>query len=200
MLAELQSILDHARQRYRHCTALEILVADPYHSLSRMIRPGVVLYDAQTNEITAYCELASGAGSYTIQVPYGYSPQTIYWVLVHNLLEITGRIAKGWFEPRDKSLIAAKFEDTPMQPMCLSIPQFDAVDRPRNTTFANYGETTPHGLHVKAPQDITLAYNGMTAEERLKGKGLAVHTYRQYIYLAAIRTTQRIRRFLSESR
>jgi radical SAM protein with 4Fe4S-binding SPASM domain len=200
MLAELQSILDRAQQCYRHSTTLEIFVADPHHSLSRMIRPGLVLCHAQTNEALAYCELASGAGSYAIQVPYGYSPQTVYWVLVHNLVEMTGRMARGWFELKDKCLNGKTFEDLSVKPLSLSVPEFASVDRPRNTTFANYGETTPNGLHVKAPEDITLAYNSMTAEERLKGKGLAVHTYRQYVYLAAIRTTRRIRRFFSESR
>lgn len=200
MLAELQSILDRARHRYRQCTTLEIMVDDPFHSLSQMIRPGIVLYHAQTNEVPAYCELASGASSYTLQVPYGYSPQTVYWVLVHNLIEVTGRVAEGWFEPTDKSLIATKFEDQPVKPLRLSIPKFTAVDRPRNTMFANYGETTPNGLHVKTPEDITLAYNSMTAEERLNGKGLAVHTYRQLLYLTAARVTSQVRRFLNKSR
>lgn len=200
MLAELQAILDHAQQRYRQCTALDIIVADPYHSLSQMIRPGIVLYHAQANEVLAYCELASGAGSYAIRVPYGYSPQTVYWTLVHNLIEVTGRVAEGWFEPIDKSLIAAKFEDKPVKPVRLPIPKFIAVDRPRNTTFANYGETTPNGLRVKAAEDITAAYNSSTAEERLNGRGLAVCTYRQYLYLVAVRAISRIRRILSESR
>lgn len=200
MLAELQSILDRAQQRYHHYTTLEITITDPYDSLSRMIRPGMVLYHAQTNEASAYCELASGAGSYAIQVPYGYSPQTLYWVLVHNLLEPTGRVAEGWFEPRDESLIAAKFEDQTVKPVRLSIPKFAAVDRPRNTTFANYGETTPHGLHVKTPEDVTIAYNHMTAEERLNGRGLAVRTYRQYMYLGGMRVTNRLRRFFNQSR
>ncbi|CUS36092.1 SPASM domain-containing protein [Candidatus Nitrospira nitrificans] len=200
MLAELQSILDRAQQRYHRCTALEFIVADPNHSLSRMIRPGIVLYHAQTNEVPAYCELASGAGSYAVQVPYGYSPQSLYWVLVHNLMELTGRVAEGWFEPIDESFITAKFEDKPVKPVCLSIPKFAAVDRPRNTMFANYGETTPNGLRVKTAEDVTLAYNSMTVEERLHGRGLAIHTYRQHMYLAAARLTSRIRRFLSESR
>jgi radical SAM protein with 4Fe4S-binding SPASM domain len=200
MLAELQSILDRARHRYRQCTALEIIVADPSHSLPQMIRPGIVLYHAPTNEVLAYCEFASGAGPYVIQVPYGYSPQTVYWVLAHNLIEVTGRVAEGWFEPLDTSLIAAKFEDQPVKTLRLSIPKFVAVDRPRNTTFANYGETTPNGLHVKVAEDVTLAYNSMTAEERLNGRGLAVHTYRQQMYLVAVRVTGQVRRFLNESR
>lgn len=200
MLNELQSILDRAQQRYRHSTTLEITVTDPYHSLSQMIRPGIVLYHAQTNEVPAYCELTSGAGSYAIQVPYGYSPQIVYWVLVHNLLELTGRVAEGWFEPIDKSLIAEKFEDQPVKPVRLSIPKFTAVDRPRNSTFANYGETTPHGLRVKSPEDVTIVYNRMTVEERLNGRGRTVHSYRQYMYLTAVRAISRMRHFLSESR
>lgn len=200
MLAELQSILDRAQQRYRHSTTLEFTVADPHHSLSQMIRPGIVLCHAQTNEALAYCELASGAGRYTIQVPYGYSPQTVYWMLVHNLMELTGRVVDGWFDPIDQSLIAVNFEDNPVKPVCLSIPKFVAVDRPRNTTFANYGETTPSGLHVKGPEDITRAYNSMTAEERLKGRGIVAHTYRQSMYLAAVRVTNQIRRFLNGAR
>ena len=197
MLAELQSILDRAQQRYHQCTPLEFIVTDPCHSLSQMVRPGIVLCHAQTNEVLAYCELSSGAGSYAIQVPYGYSPQTVYWTLVHNLIEMTGRVADGWFEPIDKSLITAKFEDKPVRSVCLSIPKFVAVDRPRNTTFANYGETTPDGLHVKAAEDITLAYNSMTVEERLNGRGRAVHSYQQYMYLATVRATSRIRSFFT---
>ena len=200
MLNELQSICDRAQQRYRNCTTLDIIVADPSDSLSQMIHPGIVLWHVQTNEVQAYCELSSGAGSYAIRVPYGNSPQTVYWVLVHNLMEMTGRLAEGWFEPVDESLISEKFEDAPVKPVFLSIPGFAAVDRPRNTTFANYGETAPNGLHVKTAEDITLAYNRMTVEERLHGRGRAVHTYRQYMYLTAVGVASRIRRFLSRSR
>lgn len=200
MLSELQSILDRAQQRYRQYATLEFTVTDPYNSLSQMTHPGIVLYHSQTNEALAYCELASGAGSYAIQVPDGYSPQTVYWLVVHNLMELTGRVVDGWFEPMEKSLIAVNFEDSPVKPVCLSIPKFIAVDRPRNSTFANYGETTPGGLHVRTPEDVTLAYNNMTAEERLNGQGLAVGTYRQYIYLTGVRVTRQMRRFLNESR
>ena len=195
MLAELQLTLDRAQQRYCNYIALEIIVDDPFNSLSQMIRPGILLYHDSTNEVPAYCELASGAGSYTIQVPYGYSPQTVYWVLVHNLIEVAGRVTADWFEPLDKSSVTAKFEDKPVMPARISIPRFVGVDRPRNITFVTYGETTPRGLNVKVAEDITLAYNSITAEERLDGKGRALHSYREYMYLAAVRLASRIHRF-----
>lgn len=194
MLAELQLTLNRAQKRYCHYTTLEIIIDDPFNSLSQMIRPGIVLYHDSTNEVPAYCELASGAGSYTIQVPFGYSPQTVYWVLVHNLIEVAGRVTADWFEPVDKSHIAAKFEEKPVMPARILIPRFAGVDRPKNITFVTYGETTPSGLNVKVAEDITLAYNNITAEERLDGKGRALHSNREYMYLTTVRLTNRIRR------
>jgi hypothetical protein len=172
------------------------MVDDPYHSLSQMARPGIVLYHNSTNEVPTYCELASGPGHYTVQVPYGYTPQTVYWVLAHNLTEVAGRVAADWFQREDKAFIVANFEEQPVKPALICVPRFVAVDRPRNVSFANYGETTPDGLHVKEPEDITRAYYSVTAEERLSGKGRALHSRREYLVLVAARVARRIRQFL----
>jgi sulfatase maturation enzyme AslB (radical SAM superfamily) len=200
MLAELQSTIDRAHQRYRDYTVLEIIVDDPYNSLSQMIRPGIVLYHASTNEVPAYCELASGAGSYAIQVPYGYSPQTVYWVLVHNLIEVAGRVTADWFEPVDKSRVTAKFEQHPVRPTHISIPKFVAVHRPKNITFANYGETTPVGLQVKNSTDIDGVYYDLVIDERISGKGRTLINRLEYIRLVGFSVKSRIRWFLKRKK
>lgn len=165
MLAELQTILDRAKERYHECAILEVVVDDPFNSLSQMVRPGILLYHKPTNKILAYCELAAGSGRYTIQVPYGYTPETVYWEFVHNLLESSARAVAGWFKHKDKALMKMKFEEKAVMPVHICIPRFVAVERPRNISFANYGETTPDGLHVNEPEDITEAYRHLTAEE-----------------------------------
>ena len=195
MLAELQATLDRAQQRYGKCNILEIVVDDPYHSLSQMARPGIILYHNTTNEVPAYCELVASSGRYTIQIPYGYTPQKVYWVLVHNLTEVSGRIAADWFECDDKCFITAKFEEKAVKPVHICVPRFAAVDRPRNISFANYGETTQDGLHVKGLTDIDDAYYSVMVEGRLNGKGLALRGRREYFHLTATRVTRRIRQF-----
>jgi hypothetical protein len=100
-------------------------------------------------------------------MPHGYTPQQVYWSLEHNLLEPSGRVADGWFEHEDKAYITKKFEEKAVLPALIRIPKFMAVERPRNISFANYGETTPNGLHVKSPVDIFIAYQSLAVEELL---------------------------------
>ena len=196
MLAELQTILDRARERYRDAVPLELVVEDPDDSLSRMARPGVLLYDKPTNELLAYCELDSGPGHYTIRVPRGYSPGDVYWVLVHNLIEMAGRVSSDWFYRQDRRIIAPKFEEIPVLPMRIRVPRFSRISQVRNIAFANYGESTPAGLHVRNPADITRAYQVATAELRLNGQGRAMNSYREHIHLLAGRLLRRFRRLL----
>ena len=172
MLAELQTILDRAEQRYKDSVALELVIEDPDNSLRQMSRPGIILYDNPTNDALAYCELASGPGRYTIRVPRGYSPQRTYWSLEHNLIEPFGRVADGPFGHDRKRCAQDKFEDSPVTPTYLRVPRFIAVDRPRNIAFAAYGESTPEGLHVTKPEDIVQAYRKQAVSDLIdRGRG-----------------------------
>jgi hypothetical protein len=162
-----------------------------------MSRPGIILYDNPTNDALAYCELASGPGRYTIRVPRGYTPQNVYWVLVHNLIEIAGRVSAGWFYREDNNPEMARFEESPVKPAHICVSRFSAVDRPRNVTFANYGETTPDGLRFKNPEDVTRAYYVISADERLGGRGRAMNSRREHLYLTAEKLARSIRQFLS---
>ena len=200
MLVELQSILERAEQRYRDAVALELVIEDPDNSLQQMSRPGVILYDDQTNEPLAYCELNLGQGRYTIRVPRGYSPKYVYWVCVHNLIESAGRLAAGWFEYPGKHAVAANFEDKAVRPGQVRIPGFRTAVRSRNISFANYGETTPEGLHVKGGEDITRAYEAIMVEARLNGQGRTMNSYREYLYLAGGRLFKRLRLALVRSK
>ena len=172
MLVELQSILERAEQRYRDAVALELVIEDPDNSLQQMSRPGVILYDDQTNEPLAYCELNLGPGRYTIRVPCGYSPKHTYWSLEHNLLEPFGRVHEGNFgHDRTRSLID-KFENSAVAPTHIRLPKFVALLRPRNISFASYGESTPDGLHVKDPVQIAKAYRKLAVDELIDyGRG-----------------------------
>lgn len=173
MLSELQKILDLSRQRYHASVDLEIVIHDPYRSLSRMKRPGIILFRDPDNEVLAYCELSSGSGRYILKIPYGYTPKMVYWVLVHDLAEPSGRVTAGWFEHEDKQLLTKKFEESPVMPALVCLPRFEPIVRSRNISYAAYGETTPEGLNVKDLADIDAAYYGITAQERLYGKGVA---------------------------
>jgi hypothetical protein len=129
-------------------------------------------------------------------MPHGYTPQQVYWSLEHNLLEPSGRVADGWFEHEDKAHETMKFEEKSVLPALIRIPKFMAVDRPRNISFANYGETTPDGLHVKDSADIDGAYFNITVDDRLNGGGLRLKGRRDYLYLTMVRVTSRIRQSL----
>jgi radical SAM protein with 4Fe4S-binding SPASM domain len=197
MLADLKSILDRAEQRYKDSVPLELVIEDPDASLPQMTRPGIILYHNQTNQVLAYCELNSRPGRYTIRVPRGYSPKHVYWVCVHNLIENAGRVAADWFTFPDKRENEANFEDGAVLPAQICLPKFRGVTRIRNIAFANYGETTPEGLHVKGEEDITRAYNAITVEARLGGEGRAMNSYREYLYLKGDQLVKRLRQALS---
>jgi hypothetical protein len=164
-----------------------------------MARPGIVLYDNPTNELLAYRELKAGAGRYAINVPCGYSPQNVYWVLVHDLVEVAGRVDAGWFD-RAGGPTSPRFEDLAVRQGQVRVPRFRSLPRARNINFAAYGETTPDGLHVRTPEDITSAYQVIVADARLDGKGKAMNSYREYLYLAAGRLLRRGRNLLAGRR
>jgi radical SAM protein with 4Fe4S-binding SPASM domain len=172
MLAELQTILDRARERYRDAVPLELVVEDPDDSLSRMARPGIIVYHQQSNEALAYCMLGRGSGRYIVRVPRGHAPKDIYWSLEHNLLEPFGRVLDGSFGHDRKRPWTVRFEDSPVTPTQVRVPKFVALVRPRNIAFAAYGESTPEGLHVMKPEDIVTAYRKRVIDELIDdGRG-----------------------------
>jgi radical SAM protein with 4Fe4S-binding SPASM domain len=172
MLAELQTILDRARERYRDAVPLELVVEDPDNSLAQMARPGIIVYHQQSNEALAYCMLGQGPGRYTVQVPRGYAPKDIYWSLEHSVLEPFGRVLDGSFGHDRKRPWTERFEDSPVSPTHVRVPKFVALVRPRNIAFAAYGESTPEGLHVRRPEDIVAAYRKRVVDELIDdGRG-----------------------------
>ncbi len=172
MLAELQSILDRARERYRDAVRLELVVEDHDMSLPQMARPGIIVYDHQANEPIAYCDLDSGSGRYYVRVPRGYTPKHAYWSLEHNLLEPFGRVHDGNFGHDPTRSLTNKFEDSTVTPTHIRVPKFVALLRPRNIALANYGESTPDGLHVKDPVQIASAYRKLAVDELInEGRG-----------------------------
>jgi radical SAM protein with 4Fe4S-binding SPASM domain len=171
MVLEIERIVMAAAERYRDAIAVEFFVHDQHQSLPRMKCPGIILYDHSTNQPLTYCELDAGSGRYLVKVPRGYSPKIVYWTMVHNLLEPSGRLVTEWFERAARRDMAARFEDAAVLSVDLFVPDFSVPHRPKNIHFARFGESTPEGLNVIDPKDIFEAYGGLVAAERLAQPG-----------------------------
>jgi radical SAM protein with 4Fe4S-binding SPASM domain len=195
MVLEIERIFNAAAERHRGAAEIEFVVHDPHRSLSRMSCPGIILFDVLTNQSVAYCELDHGSGRYLLEVPGGHAPDGVYWALAHSLLEPSGWVVSGWFEHVDKRDMAKRFEDKEVLPALVCVPMFSALERPKNIHFSRYGESTPEGLNVVDPKDISFAYGQLVASERQSGGGLVMDGRG-----ASVRTAlSRIKRRVSQS-
>jgi sulfatase maturation enzyme AslB (radical SAM superfamily) len=176
MVEELQTIYNSAAQHNRKTVPVEMQVHDDHQSLVNMQRPGIIVFHGSTHEVLSYCELRRGAGKYVMRLPLDLSPASVYWVGVHNLLEPMGRFASGHFKCRDRRDLALPFAAGRVQPALVFAPMFVPVARAANVHFANYGETTPQGLHMRDPEDIHGAYVRLARAEARSGHGVIANS------------------------
>lgn len=158
MVQQLRSICAEASATYGNTTPIAVEVDDPLDALRKMFLPGIIVYsNKDCIRPLAFCRLRVGQKNYQLKIPAGYLPDEIHWRLVHNLLEPHGVIG------------GAQVNDTLTRGlMRIRIPKSESVVRRRNIEYANYGETTPHGLVVFAPGDISREY-ALIAERDVTG-------------------------------
>lgn len=165
MIDELMRLLDEAHARHARVVNLPIHVADPTESLVHMSRPGVIAARTADGGALSYLEIDRGAGDYVLRVPLAdiSSSGQISILFVHNLLEPVGTLAS-------QRLRAEAIQQERMR-LELEVPKFAGASRGRNITWAQYGESTPEGLHVHDPEEIVTAYLRIHRDE-LKKQGL----------------------------
>lgn len=159
MIEEIARIHREASNRYSELVRMAINVRDPTDSLEGMRRPGVIVATA-TNIPICYVPFVGGAGRYELQIPAAdvrkSAKLTAYYL--HDLLEPMGFLAAQDF----------RVSGTP-GPLAFTVPRFVPVVRPRNASYARYGDSTPEGLNVRTPQEIFEAYKRLTAREQHAG-------------------------------
>ena len=163
MLASIEEILKKASADSANAQTItfQFEIKDPFGALGQMRRPGVVLLDECGTKVYSYFELSDLPLRTLIEMTIAVSAEAKQFALLHDLNEPMGVVLQ-------KNL---SFEsDT--RGVKIVVPQFIAVDRKTNIHFANYGETTPQGLHVTNLQQITEDYAQLVTEELLgSGRG-----------------------------
>jgi hypothetical protein len=171
MIEELQRIYEHGRSRHRDLASFRIDVIDPHRTLPLLPRAGIVVRrrGGSSSDNLCYVELSRGAGIYELRVPRADLHGVLYASFIFDLLEP--------FEYGDHTVLldirSGAGKVTPMR-----LPRFVPPDRPRNSHYVHYGESTPEGLYIRDPQQIHEAYSQLRHTETLAGKGLLASPWR----------------------
>ncbi|NJN93633.1 MAG: hypothetical protein HC875_05825 [Anaerolineales bacterium] len=174
MVAVLRDIYLQAQQRYANTLSINVTVTDPAGSLAQMRRPGLMVMakDAQ-NHPFCYVSLNRGAGEYTLRLPLAVLQDRVFihWVLLHDLHEFAGQVAYAdILDHQGYHLHKSSFRSIPTR-IQIEVPEFRGVIRPRNITFAQYGETTPDGVIFKNQHTANAAYRDLVNREIITGQG-----------------------------
>lgn len=154
MLKGLRTIISKSAAIYRDTTPIAVRITDPSGSLSQMALPGIIVYSNDNHSPLAYCRLRNEQYLYQLKIPKSIAPNQTYWRLLHNLLEPHGEIISA-------NSAYTLIDDC----LTISLPPFSAINRPRNVTYASYGETTPQGLFVFQIKDIERGYAAIMKRE-----------------------------------
>ena len=169
MVKELRTIYERERQRYKNNLRLRVTVQDPHNSLSNMKTPGILIYhEGNIGQPFAYAVLNHGPGQYVLQLPQCELRDTkpLVWDVVHDLLEPMGWIMRGTVSSSLRERIFGRYDT-----LKISIPRFVRLARPKNVSYANYGESSSEGRFVKDSQEITDAYAVLVQIETNQGHG-----------------------------
>ncbi|UVO39205.1 radical SAM protein [Bradyrhizobium arachidis] len=155
MLVELERLLAAARDDYSATTTVVCEIEDPYDSLGKMRRPTLIAYI--NGEAKAYAELFPGAREALLRVPRKYlqDEKMVRLDFVHDVMEPASNLSSGSFKVQNGTLLNVSYR----------LPPFTPGQRPRNINWANYGDATPDGHHIKDPLEIFEIYRKLYAPE-----------------------------------
>jgi radical SAM protein with 4Fe4S-binding SPASM domain len=160
MLDAIEAILNDAQEHLRDTETIEFELRDPLGALNQMRRPGILVIDEGGRPLCYTAVTSPVSAIYKLAIPAGATARR--WQFLHDLYEPMGIVREN--------LIPSNWRDR--TPAVIRIPQFVALDRQANGRYAQYGETTPEGLHVANLQQITGKYLEVNACEAEAGKGV----------------------------
>ena len=185
MVAELKSIFERAREDHSDTAEMHFEVNDPHNSLTRMRRPGIIVYSSDMP--AAYAELRPGERAYVVKLPRRHAQGS----------ELRIEVVHSLFEPPGRLIMKVAPSDVFDRIVRMQLPKFQGAPRPRNITFATYGDAVPEGEQVRDPADVYSNYKRRLAHE-LKNDGATVEFVERTAPLptgsAASRFVQRILR------
>lgn len=151
MVGELRRLLTRAARRYEKTVDVAVRIEDPHDTLKKCARPAIMGYFG--DEPVTYAEIAPGQDHYCLRYPAeGFDAAQGMWVhVLHNVMEPGGSLASGKFVP-------SAFRRNGFFELQATVPHYEGQPRGRNITWANYGETSPEGLHVRHTRDIFRHY------------------------------------------
>lgn len=183
----LRRIVSEAAARHARVFPLTVRVSDPHGGLANMRRPGLIVTGpAGLAHPLGYVEFDRGADDYQVLLPKDELMQPgVGWCVVHDLYEPMGIVDQDRFRSAKRTFVGDDGIETSEQLsieergyaempalLRLEMPAFEALWRPRNVRVANFGQSTPDGLHVLDPSDIFAAYKARSNAEAAEGKGL----------------------------
>ena len=195
MVSEIGRIYEQAKARYADLVRIKVKLNDPSRTIPSLRCPGIVVKMQDHLCPLSYLSLRAEQAEYELLIPGRelHGNFTLNWYLLHDLNEPMGNLTQEFFREkkghaermgklildffRDKkghtgrSVHVSGFKKMPDE-LVVNVPDFDPPAYKPNILFANYGEPTPEGLHVKAPKDIEDAY------QKMAGRTL-VPTYRR---------------------
>lgn len=170
MLEAIRRTYEEAKLFYASTIFITVGIDDPYKSLEKMRRPGIIVYSldgsGNADKSLAYVELNAHTNIYKIKVPSTFGKSKLRLFVYHDLVEDSGVVAIGNIE-KNNGFLSSFFPKEETLTVNIQLDRFFPPDRPRNIHYANYGETTVEGLHVKNPTDIFKAYIEITKVDQI---------------------------------
>jgi len=164
----IETILDKAEARYADVFTIDVNIEDPVGALDLMHRPGIVVAsESGSAGPMAYITLDRGPGEYQLRLPRQElcGNQGLQWFLLHDLYEPMGVADMEPFVDEEGRPIHESGWQRMPGTLHVEIPEFGAVNRPRNVTLASRGLPTADGMQVLDPLDMLVAYQALQRRE-----------------------------------
>jgi MoaA/NifB/PqqE/SkfB family radical SAM enzyme len=175
MVSELNNILQRAESRYADSLEITIKLSDPYRSLPKMHKPGIlfVLTNNWGNPLS-YALFDHGEGEYRLCLPHSEltGDGDLCWYMFHDIgrqqdfIDMDFVVDSAWY-----SLRVSGWKEMPME-IYLEVPEITSVPRKSNASLSNEGLPTGNGIYMKDLDQIKKAHANRIELERAQGYGL----------------------------
>ena len=161
-IRDIRALYQRHKAEQADILELKVSIDDPYDSLAKMRRPGLLVAPIGSNQFdaVAYAELGRTAGMHTVRIPKRRFKEPLQYSLCADLLEVGSE-----FRAPDHVLKAAS--SAPLL-RTLVVPQYEAPLRPKNIKYVKINRD---GLHLRARGEMSQAYAKLVAKERAAGFG-----------------------------